>query len=36
LARYKNYDIEVDEMEAEEEDEMEKETAGAESPSALI
>ncbi len=36
LARYKNYEIEVDEQELDEEDEMEKETAGAEHPSALI
>jgi DNA-directed RNA polymerase subunit beta' len=36
LARYKAFEIEVDELEHEEEDEMEKETAGAESPSALI
>jgi DNA-directed RNA polymerase subunit beta' len=36
LARYKNFDIEVDVLESEEEDEMEKETAGVESPSALI
>jgi len=36
LARYKAYEIEVDEQELDEEDEMEKETAGAEHPSALI
>jgi len=36
LARYKNYDIEVDSQEIDDEDDMEKETAGAEHPSALI
>jgi DNA-directed RNA polymerase subunit beta' len=36
LARYKNYDIEVDAQEIDDEDDMEKETAGAEHPSALI
>ncbi len=36
LARYKNFEIEVDEQELDEEDEMEKESAGAEHPSALI
>ena len=36
MARYKNYEIEVDEHELDEEDEMEKEAAGAEHPSALI
>jgi DNA-directed RNA polymerase subunit beta' len=36
LARYKNYDIEVDSLEQDEEDELEKEAAGAEHPTALI
>ncbi len=36
LARYKNFDIEVDAMDLEEEEDLEKETGGAEIPSALI
>jgi DNA-directed RNA polymerase subunit beta' len=36
LARYKNFDIEVDNADLGEEDDLEKDTAGAEIPSALI
>ncbi len=36
LARYKNFDIEVDNVDLDEEDDLEKDTAGAEIPSALI
>jgi DNA-directed RNA polymerase subunit beta' len=36
LARYKHFDIEVDNADLDEEDELEKEAAGAEIPSALI
>jgi len=36
LARYKNYEIEVDEQDMDEEEELDKEAAGAEHPSALI
>jgi DNA-directed RNA polymerase subunit beta' len=36
LAKYKNFDIEVDNAELDEEDELEKDAAGAEVPSALI
>jgi DNA-directed RNA polymerase subunit beta' len=36
LARYKNFDIEVDNADLDEEDDLEKDTAGAEIPSALI
>jgi DNA-directed RNA polymerase subunit beta' len=36
LARYKNYDIEVDNQDSDEDDDMEKDAVGAEVPSALI